>query len=368
MTEGPIRLKSRLLKNGNLSLYLDLCHNGQRRYEFLKMYLTPGKTKAEREENARVLQLANAVRAKRIVEFQNEEYGFDNKRNRKKAVRLLELVDELIATRKSPRLWMTLRAHLASFDKRDVELLCITPEWVERFARYLGAYRTRTGEPLAPNTRRAYLIKLSALFRVAMRRGLMTSDPSAGLELEAAEDAHREYLTIEEVRRIAAVQMPTEGEEATRRAFLFACLCGLRYSDVRSLTWAEVHEEDGRVRLIFTQVKTGGREYLDLSAQAAELMGVRGKPLERVFPELARVTNTATNRRVRRIAKAAGIDKHLSFHCSRHTFGTMMLSLDTDIYTVSKLLGHRSIQSTQVYTKIMDKKKREAVDKIPDIF
>ena len=162
--------------------------------------------------------------------------------------------------------------------------------------------------------------------------------------------------------------MPTEGEEATRRAFLFACLCGLRYSDVRSLTWAEVHEEDGRVRLIFTQVKTGGREYLDLSEQAAELMGVRGKPLERVFPELARVTNTATNRRVRRIAKAAGIDKHLSFHCSRHTFGTMMLSLDTDIYTVSKLLGHRSIQSTQVYTKIMDKKKREAVDKIPDIF
>lgn len=64
--------------------------------------------------------------------------------------------------------------------------------------------------------------------------------------------------------------------------------------------------------------------------------------------------------------KAAGIDKHITFHCGRHTFAVMMLDLGVDLYTVSKLLGHKSIETTQVYAKILDKNKQSAVDRIPD--
>lgn len=170
------------------------------------------------------------------------------------------------------------------------------------------------------------------------------------------------YLTIDELKKLAQ----TECEYPNiKKAFLFSCLTGLRRSDILKLTWGEVHEQGEFTRIIFKQKKTKGLEYLDLTPQAAELMGERGKPNENVFGDI--YSPSCTNEAIKRWVLRAGIDKEITFHCGRHTFAVMMLDLGTDIYTVSKLLGHRELSTTQIYARVLDKNKQKAVQQIPKI-
>lgn len=170
------------------------------------------------------------------------------------------------------------------------------------------------------------------------------------------------YLTLDEVRKLAATDCRYQ---SVKRAFLFSCLTGLRRSDIVRLVWGQVFQQDGFSRIIFKQKKTQGQEYLDLAPEAAKLMGKRGKATDRVFDDIH--SPTVTNLVIRQWCMAAGIQKDITFHCGRHTFATMMLDLGTDIYTVSKLLGHRELSTTQIYAKVMDKNKQEAVASIPPV-
>ena len=151
--------------------------------------------------------------------------------------------------------------------------------------------------------------------------------------------------------------------------FLFSCMTGLRWSDVYSLTWGEIHDFNGKKRIIFRQEKTNGLEYLDLNEQAAALLGERGDktPTETVFYGI-RYTESTSYILENWCIQAGITNKHITFHSSRHTFAVMMLDLGVDIFTLSKLLGHKSIKSTQVYAKILDKKKIEAVNLIPPLY
>ena len=101
-----------------------------------------------------------------------------------------------------------------------------------------------------------------------------------------------------------------------KRAFLFLCLTGLRRSDILKMTWAEVQEQSGFIRIIFRQKKTGGQEYLDITPQAAELMGERGKPNEPVFTDIH--SPSCTNEAIKRWVLRAGIKKEITFHCLSH--------------------------------------------------
>ena len=111
--------------------------------------------------------------------------------------------------------------------------------------------------------------------------------------------------------------------------------------------------------------KTSGQEYIDITPQAAELLGERSKPTDRIFSDF--LTPSATNHALSVWMLKAGIQKEITFHCARHTFAVMMLDIGTDIYTVSKLLGHRELSTTQIYAKVLDKNKQAAVMKIPDL-
>ena len=174
------------------------------------------------------------------------------------------------------------------------------------------------------------------------------------------EEGTRMYLTIDELKLLAN----TECEYPNiKKAFLFSCLTGLRRSDVLRLTWGD--EQGDFTRIIFKQKKTGGLEYLDISPQAAELLGKRGKQNDHPFGDIH--SPSCTNEAIKRWVLRAGIQKEITFHCGRHTFAVMMLDLGTDIYTVSKLLGHRELSTTQIYAKVLDKNKQAAAAKIPDI-
>ena len=116
-------------------------------------------------------------------------------------------------------------------------------------------------------------------------------------------------------------------------------------------------------RIIFRQKKTKEIEYLDISPQARLLMGERKGCLDKVFTKFQ--CDSRTNKSIQKWVESVGIDKKITFHCARHTFAVMMLTIGVDIYTTSKLLGHRELSTTQIYAKIVDKKKQEAVTKIP---
>lgn len=371
----PVRLREKKLASGGASLYLDFYVNGRRSYEFLKLYLVPEKSRADKERNRQTLQLANAIKAKRIVEAQSNAHGFAPSRDASK-VRFFDFFrsrcedERKEGSRGSYDHWMSCLHHLEVFERDGlVTFAKITPEWVRKFREYLDkkavtwsryGFERKGGKGLSEATKLGYFNKLKTALGIAVKRHIIPTNPADEVEGFHRRDSARMYLTQDEVRRLAATPCPND---TVRRAFLFSCLTGLRRSDVERLRWEDVHDQDGLVRLIFAQKKTGGQEYLDIAEQAATLMGERG--VGPVFPGL--VSPARTNLILRKWVARAGIRKHISFHCARHTFATLMLDIGTDIYTVSKLLGHRELTTTQVYAKILDKAKQEAVAGIPDL-
>ena len=375
-SKEPIRLRQRRTPSGLISLYLDIYLNGRRSYEYLKLYLVPEKTRADKEKNKQTLLLADAIRAKRIVELRNGLYGFSGEFAT--SVRFFDYYRDLVEKRLGEESrgnwgnWRSCYHHLKKYEKRDdITFTEITPEWVQGFRDYLDNeavawghdYRKRIKDkPLAKNSKCSYFNKLRACLNQAFEERIIPTNPMRGIEGFKDEEGTRMYLTIEEVQRL--VHTPCEYPQI-KSAFLFSCLTGLRRSDVLRLRWGDVHKQGVFTRLIFRQKKTKGQEYLDITAEAAELMGERGRSEDFVFTDVH--TPTCTNRTIQEWVLRAGIDKKITFHCARHTFATMMLDLGTDIYTVSKLLGHRDLSTTQRYVKVMDKNKQAAVASIPSI-
>ncbi len=154
---------------------------------------------------------------------------------------------------------------------------------------------------------------------------------------------------------------------AVKNAYLFSCFCGLRISDIIGLKWKNVYIDNGQYRLEMVMQKTKEPIYLPLSAEALKWIPERGmKAAEDHVFDLP--SPTYINVILKPWAKAAGIDKHFTFHTARHTFATMMLTLGADLYTTSKLLGHTNVKTTQIYAKIVNKKKDDAVSLVDNIF
>lgn len=372
-----ITLRRRTLPSGRTTLYLDITHGGQRKTEALKLYLVPERTREDKQKNKETLQLAEAIRAKRIVEVQNEEFGFKSK-----FAEETNFYDYYVAMTES-RLgkestgnwgnWRSCLKHMTKYDPdiRKRTFADITPKWIRGFKDYLENeacawgcdFRKRIKDhPLSRNSRVSYYNKLQACLNQAFEERIIEVNPLRGIEPFKAEEGKRMYLTIDEVKLLAHTPCPYPN---IKRAFLFSCLTGLRRSDVERLTWGEVQKQGEYTRIIFKQKKTGGQEYLDISPQAEKYMGERGKDSDHVFEDIH--TPSCTNDTIKLWVANAGIHKEITFHCARHTFAVMMLDLGADIYTVSKLLGHKMLSTTQIYAKVLDKNKQAAVSKIPDI-
>lgn len=371
----PVRLRQKKLVNGNISLYLDVYRNGRREYEFLKMYLIPELSKEDKETNKHTLQLATAIKAKRIVSLQNGEYGFKDAKvpDTLFYAYFRTMCESKLKKGGSKSTWETWNAclhHLLAYDSNEgLMFKDITKKWVQGFCDYLSSDTTvrfalprmREKQSLSVNTQSMYLTKLNACFNQACKEGIISKNPLQAIEKIKGEESTRMYLTVGEIKRLVHAEC---SNPEIKRAFLFSCLTGLRSSDVKKLTWGEVSRQGGFTRIIFKQKKTKEREYLDITQQAADLMGDRGEQNDFVFKM---PTRPYLNRVLRVWTKEAGIEKEITFHCARHTFATMMLDIGTDLYTVSKLLGHRNLATTQIYAKIVDKKKQKAVANIPNV-
>ena len=209
------------------------------------------------------------------------------------------------------------------------------------------------------NTASTYFSIFKAGLHQAFIDGYLTVDIAAKAKNIAYSDKQREYLTIDELNTLAAT--PCD-RPIMKRASLFSALTGMRHSDIQKLKWKEIIKDGEHYRILFTQQKTKGVQYMPISDQAYQLCGERGEPDRLVFEDLQ--DPSWINKPLERWIKAAGITKHITFHCFRHTYATLQLTNGTDIYTVSKMLGHTKVTTTQIYAKIVDEKKEQAADTI----
>ena len=212
---------------------------------------------------------------------------------------------------------------------------------------------------ISQNTASTYF----TLFKAALHQAFIDSyfdvDIAAKVKGISGVESRREYLTIEELNKLAAT--PCEYPMLKKAAF-FSALTGLRHSDIRKMTWKELSVEGDHYRINFTQRKTGGVEYMPISEQAYLICGEPAEPDRLVFEGLQ--DPSWINRPVKKWIEAAGIKKHITFHCFRHSYATNQLTEGTDIYTVSKMLGHTNVRTTQIYAKVVDSKKEEAAQAI----
>lgn len=220
----------------------------------------------------------------------------------------------------------------------------------------LGGNKTGT---LSQNTASTYFSIFKAALKQAFIDGYLTVDLSAKIKGIQDQESRREYLSIDELNTLAAT--PCE-RDVLKRAALFSALTGLRHCDIQKLRWREINVDGNQAKLHFTQQKTKGVEYTPISEQALQLCGEPGTPEQFVFEDLP--DPSWISRPLKQWVGAAGIKKKITFHCFRHTYATLQLSSGTDIYTVSKMLGHTNVKTTQIYAKVVDEKKDKAAQAI----
>ena len=213
--------------------------------------------------------------------------------------------------------------------------------------------------PVSQNTASTYFSIVKAGLKQAFVDEYLTIDISDKVKNIPTKESRRQSLTIEEVNKL--VETPCH-DEVLKRASLFSILTGMRHSDIMRLKWSELVNIDGSWRVDFTQKKTSGVEYTPISDQAYALCGERKLPNNLVFEGLT--PPSWINRPLKKWIEAAGIKKHITFHCFRHSYAVLQLSNGTDIYTVSKMLGHTNVKTTQIYAKVVDEKKEMAANAI----
>lgn len=369
----PVKIRTKSLTNGCLSIYLDIYMDGKRKYEFLKLYIVPERNRLDKKRNAETLKLANAIKSQRIMEVQNGMYGFSP--NKSSNISLTDYMRTVAGQSKDNKSrWNAIHAvisHLEKYTPSGVLLRKVDRAYLLGFIDYLKKARQQHSEKekmLHANTQLHYFKILRYCLNCAVTEEYISSNPIGKLKHEEKPKrcrTERDYLTIKELERL--IHTPFYNV-LLKKAFLFSCFCGLRHCDIIALKWENIHfDENGNVWLSITQQKTMETITLPLCNEAVKHLPAKrnARKDERVFRGL--ISLGRSNEILHRWTDLAGISKHVTFHTARHTHATMMLALGADLYTVSKLLGHSNIQTTQIYAKLIDESKMKAVKLIPDI-
>jgi integrase len=368
MTKVTLRMKP--ISGSRQTLYLDyypaIPHpvTGKlTRREFLKLYTyEKAKTEPDRRHNKETLQLAQAIRAQRQLAVQKGNYGFlsDEKQN----TDFTEYFENLAKKRagSNSENWLSALGYLKNFTEgKSVRFKDVNETFCNDFREYLLTAPSRKSSKvsLSQNSAVSYFNKFKAALKQAFKDGYLEIDLNQRIETIKQSETERQYLTFEELQSLANTECSIP---ILKQAALFSALTGLRFSDINKLLWSEIqHSSHEGYFIRFRQQKTKGAETLPISEQAFNLLGKRGNHGEAVFQGLE---YSFTQTCLPKWLNTARITKACTFHSFRHTYATLQLSFGTDLYTVSKMLGHREIKTTQVYAKIIDKQKREAANKI----
>lgn len=372
-----VSLREKTITGGRKSLYLDFYpaiphpKTGKlSRREFLGMYIvTKPKNPIEKNGNKESRLIAEQIRQKRENELNKPEIyaAFEKEQLRIKALGdtdFIKYFKRLASKRKGSNYntWLAAIQYLVDFTKGELLFSDLSESFCEDYKAYLlnANSRQRSSTKLSQNTAQSYFSKFKATLKQGYKDGILQNDINARVKAIPEAETKREFLTLEELNTLAHTECVNPD---LKKAALFSALTGLRFSDIEKLKWAEVNKEvEQGCYIQFQQKKTGGMEWQPISEQAYTLLGGMGEPESKVFQKLR--YSAHDNKHLSKWIKDAGISKKITFHCFRHTFAVLQLASDTDIYTVSKMLGHKELKTTQIYAKIVDKTKRVAADKI----
>lgn len=386
-TDNP-KLGAKILSDGRESLFLDYYLGYQmawseklgrevakknRRREYLSLYLWQApRTPIERQQNKETLELAKKIRFERGQQLLEQGEGYRLKKDSN-----INFLDWM---------WSYYEAYTKG-DKRHIkrahdvfiDFLNATPEYqkyakrlkpeqidkemIEAFTEYLQ-HRFR-GE--GPHTLYARFKKIIA---AAVDKDVMRKDPCHGISITIDNGSlKKDVLSMDEIKQLITCHYQGESENI-RRAFLFCLRCGLRFCDVKDLTYFNV---DFANRLLkFEQAKTKGHSsassvVIPLSDGVLELIGkpsMEGNRDELIFPL---PSHTMCLKALRHWCKRAGIDKHITWHCARHSFAVNILNNGANIKTVAALLGHSGLKHTEKYTRAVDSLKQDAINSLSEL-
>lgn len=377
MKKINVTLRKRTLPSGKITLYLDFfppIYNAKTRKfsrrEYLGLYLiSKPKNNIDKAMNSENLHKAEMICANRLNELNKQQIytPFEQERLRlqeigeKSFLQYLKQTAE-IKTGNNAEIWKYAIIHFEKFLKNeDILMQEIDVTIIEDFREYILKAKClkKKYQFLAQNTALSYFNKIKATLRKAYKKGLLLTDINAAVDSIKEQESQRNFLTMEEASRL--FRTPCK-KEIVKRVCMFSLLTGIRYSDIAKLTWEEVQYSKSEGYYIrFKQQKTDRPVTLPISQEAFEFLGEKETQYKRVFYDLKKWD---VDRLLPIWVKDASIEKHITFHCFRHTYATLQMAAGTDIFTVSKMLGHKNIKTTQIYTKIIDEKKRETTNKI----
>lgn len=380
MTKTTVTLRERNLANGTVGLYMDIYagtvaeldpKSGKIKYKGNRIRKTTGltlvanpKNTRDRQANKNTLRLAKEMcRAEemRILSTNNSDIKAVDRE-----IDFYEFYEDFISEypkkdiRQVRRALVQFRAYLESTRrfrhlKNKLEFNSITKSMVEGYAEYLKQKFTGEG----PHT---VFARFKKVVRRAIEEGYITKDPCVGITISCNQgQVVKETLTMEEIELLVKTNFKGENPEV-RRAFLFSLFTGIRWCDVRVLTFNNV--SDGILR--FNQRKTEGHSSASLVSIPLTDILIRlidqpkdGNKESLIFNL---PSDTTSNHKLKMWMKAAGINKHITWHCARHSFGTNLCEKGINPMTIMNLMGHSSLKYTNVYVRVRDKKKAEAMD------
>jgi integrase len=335
-------------------LYLDVYYNGRRKWEALDLSLPVDKT-----QRAEIMRLAEVCKSKREAQLLSGEWGMVDPVGGKQT--LIEYMARIAATRGQNDFSHKAIKYLKLFPGGNIAIGSVTEKWIEDFQEYL-----LKETDLSKKSVRHYSGAVRFALGKAARDLIIPRNPAVNVRGVSVPESDKIYLTAPEVQSLA--NAPINGELGTeiKRAFLFGCYTGLRISDLKTLVWGDIQRDPLQINK--RQEKTERKAFVPLHAVAWGIIDDKRihSYKEPVFPTLIK-SKTNTNEYLKRWAKKAGIEKKIGWHTARHTFAVLSLEAGAEIYTLSKLLGHTDVKTTQVYAKATDKMKREAVNALPVI-
>ncbi len=237
--------------------------------------------------------------------------------------------------------------------RHDLPFNEITPFFWKQYESHLITLNNNS------NTRWKAFRTIKTFINKAIEDGILKTDPLRGVRVRKPE-GHRLFLSQSELKALEVKYdgFLTSDLKTVLQYFLFSCYTGLRFTDIKNLKFANIHFEKGNNHISIKQHKTDKAVLIPIGQKAQKFLPVRGLQSQLVFNVYS---NQATNRILKDIMKLAQINKSISFHCARHTLGTIALELSGDIASVSKLLGHSKISTTQIYAKVLEQSKRNVI-------
>lgn len=364
--KNNVILREKTLSDGNVSLYLDIYRDGQRMYEFLKLYVdTKARTPKERQTNKEVYELAETIRTDKESELNHQAHGYIAPAAKK--MNFLDYYQAYIDNYKKADIRM-IKASFGRFKDFLAEQYPryrtnIKPEQIDKnmiikFVEYLESKSTGEGAL-------TFYKRFKKVIKYAVDNGVIAKNPCAGVTCSVDENAlTKDILSVEELQKLIGTHYPEQNPN-TRRAFIFTLYTGIRFCDIIELKFSDIDYSNKTLK--FNQAKTKGKSKtswvtIPLTDYLLSLIGEKPEKDEYIFKL---PSQTMCLRSLKHWVKKAGIDKHITWHCGRHSFAVNILNNGANIKTVASLLGHSGLKHTEKYTRAVDSLKEKAISSLP---